>query len=37
MLKGGDKAEVDHFFTVIDTDDDKRISREEFIRYLLQD
>jgi calcium-dependent protein kinase len=28
MLKGGDKAEVEYFFTVMDTDSDARISRE---------
>lgn len=35
MLKGGDKAEVEYFFNVMDTDSDRKISREEFIEYLL--
>jgi Ca2+-binding EF-hand superfamily protein len=37
MLKGGDQAEVEYFFSVIDKDSDARISRSEFINYLLEE
>jgi Ca2+-binding EF-hand superfamily protein len=37
MLKGGDKAEVEYFFRLMDTDSDRKISRQEFIDYLLKE
>jgi calcium-dependent protein kinase len=37
MLKGGDQAEVEYFFSVMDKDSDARISRQEFVEYLLQE
>jgi len=30
-----DQAEVEYFIKTIDKDNDKRISREEFVNYLL--
>ena len=36
ILKGSDKAEIDYLVAAIDKDRDNRISREEFIDYLLE-
>lgn len=35
VLEGGDAAEVEYFISKIDLDRDRKISREEFISYLL--
>lgn len=35
MLKGGDNAEIDYFLHQLDTDSDSKISKDEFIHYLL--
>lgn len=35
MLKGGDNAEIDYFLHQLDTDSDNKISKDEFIDYLL--
>jgi Ca2+-binding EF-hand superfamily protein len=35
ILQGGDAAEAEYFISMIDLDKDRKISREEFISYLL--
>ena len=37
ILKGSEKAEIDFLVNEIDKDKDNRISRDEFIEYLLKD